>query len=181
MSKVIVLLAPGFEEIEAVTIIDLLRRGGVEVSAAGLEKPAVKGSHDISIIPDMFYKDVKAEDFDMLVLPGGQPGTNNLKADQDVLQLVKNFIDSRKNIAAICAAPVVLQTAGIVNNLKITSYPSEKEIFKDSDYREENVVEDGLLITSRSAGTAIEFSLKLLEKLEGPETALDVKEKILFK
>jgi len=180
MSKVIVLLAPGFEEIEAVTIIDLLRRGGVEVTAAGLEQPAVKGSHNISIIPDVFYRDVNPDDFDMLVLPGGQPGTNNLKNDDFVLQLVNDFFKSGKKLAAVCAAPVVFQAAGIAENIKITSYPSEKDVFKDSKYLEENVVEDGQIITSRSAGTAIEFSLKLLEKLEGLEAAEDVRKKILF-
>ncbi len=181
MSKVIIIIAPGFEEIEAVTIIDLLRRGGVNVTVAGLERLVIKGSHDISIIPDVFYKDVKADDFDMLILPGGQPGTNNLKSNQDVLHLVKKFFSSRKKLAAICAAPAVLNAAGITNNLKLTSYPSEKSSLKNSIYLENNVVKDKNVITSRGIGTAIEFSLKLIEELEGPDAAENVRKKILFK
>ena len=180
MPTALVLLAPGFEEIEAVTVIDLLRRAGVEVTAAGLEKELATGSHGIAIKPDVYYRDVNAMDFDVLILPGGQPGTDHLKSNPQVLEWVRKRFETRKPLAAICAAPTVFHQAGIAKDLRLTSYPSEKEVFTHSTYLEKNVVKDGLVVTSRGVGTAIEFSLALIEELAGEEKAKEVAERILF-
>ncbi len=180
MSTALVLLAPGFEEIEAVTIIDLLRRGEVQVTVAGLERELVTGSHDIAIKPDVYYKDVEPMAFDLFILPGGQPGTNHLKADPVVLEWVRKRFASGKALAAICAAPTVFHAAGIAKNLHLTSYPSEKEVFTQSTYLEQPVVRDGVVLTSRGVGTAIEFSLALIEELQGKEKAEQVRQRILF-
>jgi len=180
MKKALVLLAPGFEEIEAVTIIDILRRGQVEVTVAGLEKGLIMGSHNISIQSDTYYKNVNEKEFDMLILPGGQPGSTHLKNDPLVLEWIRSRFSSGKKLAAICAAPTVFQAAGITKNLKITSYPSEESVFTDSKYQTDSVVKDGAVITSRGVGAAIEFALELVSELTSPEVAADIKEKILF-
>ncbi len=176
----VVILSPGFEEIEAVTIIDILRRGGVKVIVAGLEKGLITGSHNIPIQPDIYYRDIIETNFDMLILPGGQPGTNNLKHDKYILNWIKKRSKENQKIAAICAAPTILHEAGIADGLELTSYPSEKPLFTESIYREEKVVRDKNIITSRGVGTAIEFSLTLVAELVDKEKADEVRNKILF-
>jgi 4-methyl-5(b-hydroxyethyl)-thiazole monophosphate biosynthesis len=180
MDKVLIYLAPGFEELEAVTIIDLLRRAGVDVTIAGLEREAVTGSHEITIACDAFYEDVDADDFDYLILPGGQPGTNNLKSDKHILEIVRKFDSDNKIIGAICAAPTVLHEAGILNNVKVTSYPSEKNVFNPSLYEENYVVTDGNIVTSRGVGTAIDFTLDIIGKIKGNEVKIQTAERILW-
>lgn len=179
MKSALVLLAPGFEEIEAVTIIDVLRRGQIEVIVAGLERDLVTGSHNISIQTDAYYKNVDEKEFELLILPGGQPGSTHLKNDPLVLDWVRSRFSSSKKLAAICAAPTVFHAAGICKNLKITSYPSEEMVFNESIYLTDSVVKDGPVITSRGVGTAIDFALELVTELTGVEVAADIKEKIL--
>ncbi len=180
MPKALVILAPGFEEIEAVTIIDLLRRAEIEVVTAGLEEGPITGSHGITIIPDVLIEKVDHSEFDILILPGGQPGTNNLKADEKLLKWIKERFSTGRKLAAICAAPTVFHKAGITKNLTLTSYPSEREVFTDSVYLEKPVVKHGTVITSRGVGTAIPFALALIEELKGKSIAQTVKERILF-
>ena len=180
MSKVLVLLSPGFEEIEAVTIIDILRRAEIDVTTAGLEKNIVTGSHSISIKCDMYYKNVKIEDFDLLVLPGGQPGTNNMKSNSTVLEWLQKFKVENKKIAAICAAPTVLEKAKIIDTVKVTSYPSEKDKFDSNYYSEDVVVVDKNIITSRGVGTAIDFSLEIVNIIKGKEIRDELASKILW-
>lgn len=180
MKKALVLLAPGFEEIEAVTIIDILRRAQIKVLVTGLERDLVKGSHHISIQPDAFYKDINAAEFDMLILPGGQPGSTNLKNNPNVLKWIQDGFNNQQALAAICAAPTVFHAAGITDQLKLTSYPSEEMVFDKSIYLTDTVVKDGSVITSRGVGTAIDFALALVEQLSGPQTAAEIKEKILY-
>ena len=129
MSKVLVLLATGFEEIEAITVIDILRRAEIDTTVVGLEKEIITGSHAISIKGDKYIEDININEFDFLILPGGQPGTNNLKSNPIVIEWLQKFNQEKKNIAAICAAPTILEKAKILENVKITSYPSEKDIF----------------------------------------------------
>ena len=167
INRILVYLASGFEEIEAVTIIDLLRRVGLEVTVAGLQPDQVTGSHGITIVPDVLYVDVDPDDYDCLVLPGGQPGTDNLKVNPQVLQTVKKYYQENKLIAAICAAPTILAEAGILQDKKVTSYPAESDVFKSSDYQELSVVKDGMIVTSRGVGTAIEFALELIKIIKG--------------
>ena len=180
MKKALVLLAPGFEEIEAITIIDILRRGEIEVTTAGLEKDLIQGSHDIYIKADVYYKDIQEEEFDFLILPGGLPGSTNLKKDALVLSWIQRRFSAGDALGAICAAPTVFQEAGITGGLKITSYPGEKAVFTESIYKTDSVVKDKNVMTSRGVGTAIEFALELVSELNNPEIAAEIREKILY-
>jgi 4-methyl-5(b-hydroxyethyl)-thiazole monophosphate biosynthesis len=180
MNKVLLYMAPGFEEIEAVTIIDLLRRSGIDVTIAGLSPDLVTGSHGISIAPDRYYVDIDPDDYDCLVLPGGQPGTNNLKSNPQVLETVRTYYKDKKLIGAICAAPTVLLEAGILEGRKVTSYPSEKVSFDPNSYLEMPVVIDGKIITSRGVGTAIDFALQLVRILKGDAVQNEQADKILW-
>jgi 4-methyl-5(b-hydroxyethyl)-thiazole monophosphate biosynthesis len=181
MKRVLIYLAPGFEEIEAVTIIDLLRRADIDVTIAGLEEGFIRGSHGISILSDVNYETVNSDNFDYLVLPGGQPGSNNLKNNKRVQDSIKKFCKDNKLIGAICAAPIVLHEAGILSNKKVTSYPSEKDVFSSSTYEESPVVKDDNIITSRGVGTAIDFALSLIGEIKGDDKKKEIAEKILWR
>jgi len=181
MNKILIVFATGFEEVEALTTVDLLRRVDLDVTIAGLERDVVTGAHDITVKCDLYYEDIEQEHYDCLILPGGQPGTDNLRANHKVVNWVKNYYNSGKLIAAICAAPVVLHTAGILDGKKVTSYPSEKEVFSNCMYLEEPVVQDGNVITSRGVGTAIEFALKIVENMKGKESADQLAKQVLYK
>jgi 4-methyl-5(b-hydroxyethyl)-thiazole monophosphate biosynthesis len=169
MKKVLVALAPGFEEIETITVVDILRRAGARVVLAATEDGPIEGSRGVTVLPDALLDQVDDKDFDLVVLPGGQPGTDNLNNNAKVKTIVQNMHQSGKQIAAICAAPTILQSAGILKNTAITSHPSVEDQLKDVDYSEERVVVDGNIVTSRSPGTALEFALKLVEILFGPD------------
>ena len=180
MSNVLTILAPGFEEIEAITVIDLLRRADINVTVCGLNDTKVTGSHNVTIACDTRFDYLDVDDFECLFLPGGQPGSNNLKNDKRVLSLVQNYHKEQKLITAICAAPTVLHASGILKGKKVTSYPSERDIFTESIYLEENVVQDGKIITSRGVGTAIEFALHLIGVLRGDDVKKTQGERILW-
>lgn len=167
MHKVLVLLAQGCEEIEAVTIIDILRRAGIEVTSAGLDDLPVLGSHSIMLTADTTLDLAQHQEFDMIVLPGGLPGTDNLKADKRLIALLQQMARQGKYIAAICAAPSVLAVAGLLDRRKATCYPSFLDTFPKVDLQTDAVVEDGKLITSRGPGTAMDFALALVERLAG--------------
>ena len=167
MKKVLVTLAPGFEEIETITVVDILRRAGARVVLAATEEGPVEGSRGVSVLADALIDQVDDNDFDLVVLPGGQPGTANLQKNKTVKAIIQNMHRSQKKVAAICAAPIVLQSAGILANTKTTSHPSVKEQLSDVGYSEDRVVVDGNIVTSRSPGTALEFALKLVEILFG--------------
>lgn len=167
MPKVLVPLAPGCEEIEAVTIIDILRRGGISVVSAGLDDQPVRASRGTVLLPDTTLDLALKQPYDMVVLPGGQPGTNNLKADARILTLLKNMAQQNRYIAAICAAPSALATAGLLDGKRATCYPGALDDFPAVEQKNEAVVEDGKFITSRGPGTAMDFALKLVECLMG--------------
>ncbi len=167
MKAVLVPLAQGCEEIEAVTVIDILRRAGIKVVSAGLDKLPVQASRGVSILPDTTLDAVLHDDFDMIVLPGGQPGTNNLKADKRIIALLQHKAQQGKYIAAICAAPSVLATAGLLDNKQATSFPGALTPFPAVRVQHAAIVEDGKLITSRGPGTAMDFALLLVERLVG--------------
>ncbi|MBD3225075.1 MAG: DJ-1 family protein [Caldithrix sp.] len=179
MPNALLLLAPGFEETEAITVIDLLRRASIEVTVAGLQENQVTGSHDITINTDVYYKEVQENTFDILILPGGQPGSTHLKNDAIVLDWVRKRFEENRYLAAICAAPTVFHAAGITDNLKLTSFPAEKDVFTNAHYSEDRVVIDQNVITSRGVGTAIDFALTLIEILCGMEQAEDIGRRIL--
>jgi len=169
MATVLVPLAQGCEELEAVTIIDLLRRAGITVITAGLDTEPVKASRGTVLIPDTNLDAVMAQEFDMIVLPGGLPGADHLNQDSRIHTLLKQMAKADKYTAAICAAPKVLATAGLLNGKHATSYPGSIESIDTQDmvYEEKAVVIDGKVITSRGPGTAMDFALSLIEQLLG--------------
>jgi 4-methyl-5(b-hydroxyethyl)-thiazole monophosphate biosynthesis len=179
MKKVLMPLAPGFEDIEALAIVDILRRAGVEVVIAGTTSGLIESLHGVKIQPDELLADVPGFSFDMLVLPGGGPGTENLKNDKRVLDLIREYINL-KMVGAICAAPTILKAAGVTKGRKLTCYPSEIENFPE-EYVDERVVVDGNLITSQGPGTAIEFACALVEALVGPEKSKEISTGVLAK
>lgn len=176
MAKVLVPLAAGCEELEAVTIIDLLRRAGVEVVTAGLQPGIVKASRGTQLVPDTILDSVLRDEFDMVVLPGGMPGAQHLKEDRRVQALLKRLAAEGKYTAAICAAPMALAEAGLLSGRKATGYPGmlEKLGLPDIVLQNQAVVKDGKVITSRGPGTAMDFALELIETLAGRDKRLEV-------
>ncbi len=169
MHKVLVPLAQGCEELEAVTIIDLLRRAEIEVVTAGLDNSPVTASRGTVIKPDTDLDTALTEDYDMVVLPGGLPGADHLDNDQRIKDILVKMANSEKFTAAICAAPKVLANAGILDGKKATSYPSFLDDAENVDVSGDAVVKDGKIITSRGPGTAMDFALTLIETLVGKE------------
>jgi len=176
MARVLVPLADGCEELEAVTIIDLLRRAGIEVVAAGLKPGIVKASRGVQLVPDVTLDVALQDDYDMAVLPGGMPGATHLRDDPRIIGLLRRMAAADKFTAAICAAPAVLAAAGVLDGKTATSYPG----FLDAapapgmHYRSDAVVHDGRVVTSRGPGTAMDFALKLVELLAGTATRDEV-------
>ncbi|MCP4645732.1 MAG: DJ-1/PfpI family protein [bacterium] len=172
MPTVLVPLAQGCEELEAITIVDLLKRGDVEVVTAGLDKQPVKAAHGVTIVPDMTLAEALQQDYDMVVLPGGLPGADNLNNDSRIHELLKTMAESGKFTCAICAAPIVLAKAGLLAGKKVTSYPGfiDKMDLPGVTYTGTAVEKDGKVITSRGPGTAMDFALELLEVLRGAAT-----------
>lgn len=172
MKTIAVLLATGYEEGEALFVVDILRRAGFVCDMISITKELqVTGSHNITAIANKVLDD-SIKEYDMLVLPGGMPGSTNLRDSKQVIETVQYFNQTKKYIAAICAAPIVLQQANIVQGRKITSYPSQKEVFVDSKYMEEIVVIDDHIITSRGPATVFPFAYALVDILGGNSEVL---------
>ena len=167
MKSALVLFAQGSEELEAVTIVNILRRGGIDVTMAGLTGGALRGARGITITPDTTLDAVLHDSFDMIVLPGGQPGTNHLKDDARLRALLNSTAKQGKYVAAICAAPIVLAAAGLLDGKQATCYPGSLDAFPAVLHKTSAIVEDGKLITSRGPGTAMDFALILVERLAG--------------
>ncbi|MEE2939875.1 MAG: DJ-1 family glyoxalase III [Planctomycetota bacterium] len=178
MSKrVLVPLAAGFEEMEAVIIVDVLRRAGVEVLLAGLDGPGpVPGSRGITVSAEVDLGAVLAEDFDAVVLPGGLGGTHAMRDDERILQAVRRGFEAGRLTAAVCAAPLVLSRAGLVAGRTVTSHPSvQAELVEaGAQVTARRVVRDGALLTSQGPGTAMEFALAVAADLAGQEAAEEV-------
>ncbi len=177
MATALVLLADGFEEIEAVTIIDVLRRGEIEVTTASLGGKQVTGSHQISLQADVLLDDVRVEDFDALVLPGG-PAAKTLREDPRAQATIKRSAQAGRLVAAVCAAPTALEAAGLLAGKRATAYPGS--LLPSARYVDEPVVEDGSIITSRGPGTTMAFALKIVERLVGAAAARTTAERLLF-
>ena len=177
MIKVLVPLARGFEEIEAVTIIDVLRRAEIKVLVASLDEDAtVKGANGIGIVTDLHVEDINADELDMIVLPGGVEGTYKLAEDKHIIKILQDMDAKGKNIGAICAAPFALNKAGVLKQ-SYTCYPSFEEYIREDGYMadKEMVIEDKNVMTSRGPATAICFALQIVKKLSGEDTYLMLK------
>lgn len=178
MVSVLVPLVEGFEEIEAVTTVDVLRRAGLTVVTAGLPNTMVKGSRDLQVTTDKKMDNIDLDAFDALVLVGGDPGYKNLQRSQAILRAIHHFNDQKKMIAAICAAPSVLAKAGVLENVRATISPGmERELPKP---RGERIVEDQHFITSQGPGTAMDFALRIVEKFKGKPEAARIKKQLVY-
>lgn len=178
MGDVLIFLADGFEEIEALTVVDILRRGGASVKTVSInDSLTVEGSHGIKVLADMLFSDVRGLDFDMLVLPGG-PGTKLLKNHQGLTGLLTANKD--KHIAAICAAPSVLGGLNLLNGKSAVCYPGYENQLGGAAFVDEKVVVSGNIITSKAAGTAMDFAFAVLEVLKGRKVSDRVKGEIYF-
>ena len=182
MKKVCVFLAPGFEEVEGLTVVDLLRRAGAELSMVSIEETrTIAGTHGITVEADKLLDEVNYAEQDLLVLPGGMPGTLNLKNCDKLLDILRDFNSQGKMLAAICAAPTVFGHMGILAGKKATCYPGCEDGLNGAEYVVQNVVIDGNITTSRGIGTAIDFSLSLIAQLYDQAKADELAEGIVYK
>ena len=173
-------LAEGFEEIEALTAVDVLRRASIDVQTVSVTgNRVVTGTHGVPVTADILYEDAEYEDCEMIVLPGGMPGTTNLKEHAGVRKVVKEHTQAGKYVGAICAAPTVLADLGLLKGKKITCYPTVEQEIQGAVLLRTPVAVDGNIVTGRGAGTAVEFALKLIEVLEGEEKAQEVAKAIV--
>lgn len=181
MKKVAVLLADGFEEIEALTVVDLLRRAQVYVDTVSIEDDyMVRGAYGVNVQTEDLFEEVNFAEFDMLILPGGEPGTTNLNRHGGVRRVVKDFCESGKTVGAICAAPSILGELGLLKGKRATSYPAVEDTLAGAVLQKSAVVQDGNIITSRGMGTAIEFGLKLVEVLSDKVKADEIAKAIMY-
>lgn len=179
--QVCVFLADGFEEIEGLTVVDLLRRAGVTVTTVSITgEHTIHGAHGINVQADKLFEEVDYKKQEMAVLPGGMPGTLHLGEHDGVKKVLKQYYNEGKYIAAICAAPSILGKYGMLKGRKATSYPSFEEALDGAAYVYDEVAVDDFIITSRGMGTAIPFSLKLIEKLIDADKAEEIGKSIIY-
>jgi 4-methyl-5(b-hydroxyethyl)-thiazole monophosphate biosynthesis len=181
MAKVYLFLAEGFEEIEGLTVVDLLRRANIDIVMVSITGDLhVTGSHRITTIADALFDTIDYSDADMLVLPGGLPGTNNLQEHKGLDLLLREFAQRDKKLAAICAAPRVLGSKGLLDGKNATCYPGNEDLLLGAHVMNSDVVKDGNITTSKGMGTAIDFSLSLIKTLKGPEEASRIAQAIQY-
>ena len=166
MKNVVVFFATGFEEVEGLAVVDILRRAGVSVDICSLNGEYVTGSHNITIKSDILIENIDIDKYHCIVLPGGLPGATNLRDDKRIIEFVQKFDKEGKFVAAICAAPIVLEKADIIRDRAVTSYPGSVENSEKFNYKEEVVVRSENLITSRGPATVLEFAYNILEAME---------------
>jgi len=178
--KIAVHLAEGFEETEAISIVDVLRRADIEVIVVSVTgKLEVTGVHHIKVVADMLFEEVDYNDLYMIVLPGGMPGAANLDAHAGLKKQIALFNRQNRPLAAICAAPMVLGNLGILKGKQAVSYPGFEKYLKDAEVLTVPVVESGNVITGRGVGTVLEFALKIIEKTVSAEKAKLIAQQIL--
>ena len=181
MAQALIFLAPGYEEVEMLTVVDMLRRAGIDIDMVSItDSLEVTSSHNVTIKADKLFADADFEAAQTLILPGGIPGTPNLKAYEPLCQQLKAFAENDKKVAAVCAAPTVLASLGILEGKKATCYPSFAEQLETGEYVKQPVVVDGNVITSRGMGTCIEFAGAIIAAMKDKETAEEVKTKIIY-
>lgn len=181
MGQIAVMLADGFEEIEALAVVDLLRRGGLDtwmVSMMG--RLDVDGSHEIRVIADIVYEMMDFTDVDMIVLPGGMKGKENLENHKQLQELIRKFVSEDKYVAAICAAPTILGHMGLLKGKKACCYGGMEQELEGALVTYDKVTKDGKIITSRGMGTSVDFGLALLAEMKGQKAADDMAVKIML-
>ncbi len=182
MSKAAIFLATGFEEIEAVSIIDVLRRGGMEldiVSVSGMEY--VEGAHGIVVKSDLLFFSIDFSEYDLFLLPGGMPGTANLSKHEGLCHLLKDVYEEGKLIGAICAAPTVLSEVGILEGKMATCYPGFEKECANVNFLDQDVVKDGNIITGRGAGVAMKFAFEILKEYMSLEEVDSLETKMIHR
>ena len=181
MSKIGIFMADGCEEIEGLTVVDIVRRAGIDITTISIsDKKEVAGAHGITFLADAKKDEVDFSTLDGIVLPGGMPGTINLGADETVDKVIREFAAGGKLVAAICAAPSVLGQAGLLNGKHATSYPGFEPKLTGAVTSEDAVVQDGNAITSRGMGTAIAFALEIVSYFTDKKTADKLAESIIY-
>ncbi len=177
---VFVHLADGFEEIEALAVVDVLRRADIAVRTVSVTGDRnVRGAHDIVVVADLLFQEADYAQCEMIVLPGGMPGTTNLAKHEGLIKQIGAFAQEGKWIAAICAAPSILGKMSLLTGRRATSFPGYENDMIGAIYTEDRVVLDGNFITSRGAGTAVEFALELVEQLKDEQTATALRKKMI--
>ncbi len=177
--KILLILANGHEEVEAITQIDLLRRAGIEITVAGLGNKEITGAHDITVKADVTLDDFTGA-IDGIILPGGMPGTTWLAESEIVLDIVRTAHEKGLLCAAICAAPQVLDKAGILDGKTYTCYPGVEQNISNGTFTDAPVVQDGNIITGRGIGTAIPFALKITAFLLGNDEAGKLASQVVY-
>ena len=181
MKECYIFLAEGFEEIEALTVVDILRRDGIVIKTVSITRDKqVEGAHGITVIADKVLKDIELKDAALLILPGGMPGTTNLKECDELMDMVRQFAGTNRRIAAICAAPTVLGSLGLLEGKKACCYPGMESGLTGAEVLEDEVVTDGNITTSRGMGTAIPFALELVRLFDSKTEAMAMKRKIVY-
>ncbi|MCL2328498.1 MAG: DJ-1/PfpI family protein [Bacteroidetes bacterium] len=181
-----IFLAPGFEEIEAITVIDVLRRAEIEVTTVSIpdeddDEFWVEGAHGINVFSDIDFEYADFETGDLLILPGGQPGTKNLNTHKGLKKLLKEYYLQSKCIAAICAAPLILGELGLLKGKRATCYPGYEAQLTGAEITDKPVVVDGNIITANGVGAALQFSLAIVEKFKGAEMAQGLAKKMMIR
>lgn len=179
MAKAVVFLGEGFEEIEALTVVDVLRRGQIECHMCSLKGESVKGAHEIEVNVDMSIEEFNEDDYDAIILPGGMPGADNLKRCSKIIETIKSFKEKEKLICAICAAPMVLGYSNVLQGVNATCYPGFEEYLNGANYVDKKVVVHNNIITSKGPATAIYFALEILKKLASEEIAKGHKDSMM--
>ena len=182
MSKTAIFFATGYEEIEALTVVDILRRAGEEITMVSItDERSVTSSHGVEVTMDKVLSEVNFDETDVIVLPGGMPGTKNLEACEALMEQVDAFVKAGKTVAAVCAAPSILGHRGHLKGKMACSFPDMESQLEGADVKQEPAVIDGNIITGRGMGAAIPFGLAILEKLQGKEAADAMAAKIVYR
>jgi 4-methyl-5(b-hydroxyethyl)-thiazole monophosphate biosynthesis len=181
MKKTAIFLADGFEEIEALTVVDLLRRAGIEITTVSIMgRKSVTGSHNITVESDALFDETDLDSMDMLILPGGMPGTTNLDSFEPLKAKIREFDSKEKMLAAICAAPTVYGKMGLLKGRKACCFPGREPDLLGADVQTTETAIDGHFITSRGMGTAIPFGLAIIEHFLGEDAARSMAGKIVY-
>ena len=181
MKTIFVFLADGFEEIEALAPVDILRRAGLSVkTVSAMDEQVVAGAHGVPVLADVMFDEINAEDAEMILLPGGLPGATNLDAHQGLSQMILDFAKEEKPLAAICAAPLVFGNRGLLEGKKATCYPGFETYLKGAQYTAALVEKDGNFITGKGPGAAMEFAFAIVEKYCGMDKVNELKQGMMI-